>query len=101
MKFNKSDYVLTFLVHGVSVFVTDIHVDVYKELEVLFLIDNGTFKQYFTNEAYHAALNRGLVFYSNNNAFKNYRKALKKYCNKFDKFCLKVPLSIRNKTSSS
>ena len=37
----KDDYILTFLVHGVSVFVTDIHVDVYKELEVLFLIDNG------------------------------------------------------------
>ncbi len=86
MKFNKSDYTLSFLAHGASVFVTDIHVDVYKELEVLFLIDNGIFKQYFTNKAYGTALNRGLDFYSDKNAFENYRKALKQHCNKFEKF---------------
>src|ERR1035437_2917307 len=86
MRLNKNDYVLSFLAHGVSVFVTDIHVDVYKELEVLFLIDNGTFKQYFTNKAYETALNRGLDFYSDKNAFENYRKALKQHCDKFEKF---------------
>src|SRR4030042_4504498 len=86
MKFNKGDYTLSFLAHGVSVFVTDIHVDVYKELEVLFLIDNGIFKQYFTNKAYEAALNRCLDFYSDKNAFNNYRKALKQHCDKFEKF---------------
>lgn len=86
MKFNKNDYTLSFLVHGVSVFVTDIHVDVYKELEVLFLINNGIFKQYFTNKAYEAALDRGLDFYSDKNAFENYRKALRQHCNKFEKF---------------
>ena len=86
MKFNKNDYTLSFLAHGVSVFVTDIHVDVYKELEVLFLIDNGVFKQYFTNKAYEAALESGLDFYSDKDSFDNYRKALKQHCNKFEKF---------------
>jgi len=86
MKFNKDDYTLSFLAHGVSIFVADIHVDVYKELKVLFLIDNGIFKQYFTNKAYEAALDRGLNFYSDKNAFKNYRKALKQHCDKFEKF---------------
>lgn len=86
MKFNKNDYTLSFLAHGVSVFVTDIHVDVYKELEVLFLIDNGIFKQYFTNKAYEAALDRGLDFYRDKDAFNNYREALRKHCDKFEKF---------------
>jgi len=86
MKFNKNDYTLSFLAHGVSVFVTDIHVDVYKELEVLFLIDEGTFKQYFTNKAYTAALDRGLDFYRDKDGFNNYRKALKQHCDKSEKF---------------
>jgi len=97
-KLTKDNYTLSFLVHGVSVFVTDIHVDVYKELKVLFLIDNGTFKQYFTNKAYEAALDRGLDFYSDRNAFGNYRKALRQHCNKFDKFFIK---EIRNKNQLS
>jgi len=94
----KDNYTLSFLVHGISVFVTDIHVDVYKELEVLFLIDEGTFKQYFTNKAYEAALDRGLDFYSDRNAFEKYRKALKQHCSKFDKFFIE---EIRSKNQLS
>ncbi len=90
MKFNKNNYSLSFLAHGVSIFVTDIHVDVYRELEVLFLIDNGVFKQYFTNKAYKLALNRGLDFYSDKDAFDNYRKSLKQHCDKFEKFFVKM-----------
>jgi hypothetical protein len=86
MKFNKNDYLLSFLAHGISVFVTDIHVDVYKELEVLFIIDNGIFKQYFTKKAYAATLNRGLNFYSDTNAFNTYKESLKQHCKKFEKF---------------
>jgi len=41
------NYILSLWFQGVSVFVTDIHRDVYKELEVIYIIDNGTFKQYF------------------------------------------------------
>ncbi|OGK44423.1 hypothetical protein A2957_01980 [Candidatus Roizmanbacteria bacterium RIFCSPLOWO2_01_FULL_38_11] len=93
MKLNKRDYILSFIARGVSVFVTDIHVDVYKKLEVLFLIDNGTFKQYFTRKAYESALDRGLDFYSDENAFENYKKALSQHCNNFENFFAK---EIRN-----
>lgn len=86
MQLNKSDYILSFWVQGISVFVTDIHVDVYKELEVLFLIDNGMFKQYFTNAAYQKALDRGLEFYSDKDAFSVYKKALTKHTEIFKKF---------------
>lgn len=96
MKLNKNDYTLSFLAHGVSVFVTDIHVDVYKELEVVFLIDDGIFKQYFTNKAYEAALNRGLNFYSDKDTFNNYRESLKQHCDKFEKFFIK---NIKEKTN--
>ncbi len=85
-KLDKNDYILSFWVQGVSVFVTDIHVDVYKELEVLFLIDNGMFKQYFTNDSYKKALDLGLKFYSDKNAFKNYKKNLTKHCDIFKEF---------------
>ncbi len=86
MKLNKDEYILSFWVQGVSVFVTDIHVDVYKELEVLFLLDNGLFKQYFTKTAYQKALERGLVFYSDKDAFDNYKKALIKHCQTLEEF---------------
>lgn len=83
---NKQNYTLAFWVQGVSVFVTDIHVDVYRELEVLFLIDNGLFKQYFTNETYKKALDRGLQFYSDKNAFIHYRQDLLKHIDTFKEF---------------
>jgi len=86
MKFDKDDYILSFWVQGVSVFVTDIHVDVYKELEVLFLIDEGMFKQYFARAAYEKALERGLKFYSDKNAFANYKKELTQHCTDFKEF---------------
>ncbi len=85
-KFNKKDYTLSFWVQGVSVFVTDIHVDVYKDLEVLFLIDNGMFKQYFTNIAYNKTLDRGLKFYSEKNAFTEYQTDLIKHLKTFKDF---------------
>ncbi len=81
---NKNNYLLSFWVQGVSVFVTDIHVDVYKDLEVLFLIDNGMFKQYFTNVTYNKALDKGLTFYSDKNAFTKYKKDLINYLKAFE-----------------
>lgn len=85
-KLHKSDYILSFLVQGVSVFVTDIHVDVYKELGVLFLIDQGKFKQYFERAAYEAALDKGVTFYSDEDEFSEYQNSLKEHCGKFDAF---------------
>ena len=55
-KFDKDDYILSFWVQGVSIFVTDIHLDVYSHLGILFIIDNGMFKQYFLKTAYEQAL---------------------------------------------
>ncbi len=78
--FKKSDYMLSFWVQGVSVFVTDIHLDAYKELEVLYIIDQGMFKQYFTNAAYQRALVKGLEFYSDPIAFDTYREDLLAHC---------------------
>lgn len=85
-EFNKNDYILSFWVQGVSVFVTDIHLEAYKELEVLYIIDDGMFKQYFTKEAYEHALDRGLKFYSDKHAFNNYQKELFAHCNTFRDF---------------
>ena len=84
--FKKEDYILSFWVQGVSVFVTDVHLDVYKELEVLYIIDYGMFKQYFTKIAYERALDRGLAFYSDPNAFELYKKDLTNHCEKFKNF---------------
>ena len=98
MRFNRNDYILSFLVQGVNVFVTDIHVDVYRDLRALFLIDNGMFKQYFAKNSYEKALNLGLEFYSNKSAFDNYRKALIQHSEDFRKFFTK---EIKNKDSLS
>ena len=84
--FNKDDYVLSFWVQGVSIFVTDIHLDVYSHLGILFIIDNGMFKQYFLKTAYEQALEDGLKFYSDEHAVKEYHKNLKNHCNKLDEF---------------
>lgn len=85
-QFDKNNYILSFWVQGVSVFVTDIHLDAYKRLEVLYIIDNGMFKQYFTKSAYERALEQGLEFYSDKNAFNEYREDLSKHCDFFTKF---------------
>ncbi|NTU47012.1 hypothetical protein HGA88_05285 [Candidatus Roizmanbacteria bacterium] len=82
----RSDYTLAFWVQGVSVFVTDIHVDVYNDLRALFLIDQGIFKQYFENDAYQAALDRGLKFYSDQNSFMEYKKQLETHIKDFREF---------------
>jgi hypothetical protein len=86
MNVNKNNYILSFVVQGVSIFITDIHVDVYKNLKVLFLIDDGLFKQYFTKAKYKETLNRGLEFYKDKNAFTEYEKDLRDHCNKFKTF---------------
>lgn len=84
--FKKDEYVLSFWVQGVSVFVTDIHRSALKELEVLFVLDNGMFKQYFTKSAYERALDRGLEFYSDEYAFDTYQKNLVAHCDAFTNF---------------
>lgn len=96
--FKKEDYVLTFWVQGVSVFVTDIHLEVYKALEVLYVIDRGMFKQYFTKTAYERALDLGLVFYSDEYKFDNHRKGLSSHCDRFKEF---FESEIKNKDSLS
>ncbi len=85
-RFQKADYLLSFWVRGVSVFVTDIHKNAYADLEVLYIIDHGMFKQYFTRKAYEQALDRGLSFYSDSDAFNEYRKDLSSHCEKFKEF---------------
>jgi phosphohistidine swiveling domain-containing protein len=85
-KFKKEDYILSFWAQGVSVFVTDIHLGAYKALEVLYIIDHGMFKQYFTKIAYERALDRGLMFYSDEHKFDNYRKNLSRHRDVFKEF---------------
>ena len=84
--FRKEDYLLAFWVQGVSVFVADIHNEIYRDLEALFIIDDGMFKQYFTNKAYARALERGLAFYSDEQAFDTYREDLAAHCSSFKDF---------------
>jgi len=85
-RFNKDDYMLSFSVEGVSVFVTDIHREAYADLEVLYIIDHGLFKQYFTKKAFQRALDNGLKFYSNKAEFDNFQKELNDHCKKFKLF---------------
>ncbi len=73
-KFSKENYILSFAVEGVTVFVTDIHRVVYMDLEVLFIIDRGLFKQYFTKKAFARALERGVDFYGSEKKFKLYKE---------------------------
>lgn len=96
--FNKDDYMLALWFQGVSVFVTDIHNDLYKDLEALFIIDNGMFKQYFTQKAYKRALERGVKFYSDKHAFDQYKNDLFLHCNKFKEF---FESEIKNKKTLS
>ena len=84
--FKKDDYLLTFWVQGVSVFVTDIHLQAYAALEVLYIIERGVFKQYFTKTAYEQALDRGLVFYRDPLAFDQYRAELSAHCEMLKRF---------------
>ncbi len=85
-RFSKNDYILSFWVQGVSVFVTDIHLDAYKRLEVLYIIDDGMFKQYFTKRAYQRALGQGLDFYKSKDAYNDYKEDLLKHCDNFNEF---------------
>lgn len=85
-KYNKNDYILSFAVEGVNVFVTDIHRDVYMELEALFIIDNGMFKQYFTKKAFERALERGVDFYSSEEKFNSYVNEVKSHHAEFKQF---------------
>lgn len=84
--FNNNDYMLALWFQGVSVFVTDIHNDLYKRLEALFIIDNGMFKQYFTKKAHERALDEGVKFYSDPQAFEDYKKNLSQHIDNFKKF---------------
>ena len=86
MRFNKENYMLSFSVEGISVFVTDIHQEAYADLEVLYIIDKGLFKQYFTTKAFQRALDNGLKFYSNKSTFDSFQKELNDHCKKFKLF---------------
>lgn len=86
LAFKQNDYIFALWFQGVSVFVTDIHNDLYKKLEALFIIDNGMFKQYFSKKAYEKALNDGVKFYSGKHTFDNYKKNLTEFCEIFTKF---------------
>ncbi len=85
-KFNSDDYLLSFSVEGVNIFVTDIHRDVYIDLEVLFIIDHGLFKQYFTKRAFARALENGVKFYSDKISFDHFQDGLDDHCRKFKIF---------------
>ena len=85
-RFNKEDYILTFSVEGVNVFVTDIHRDVYVDLEVLFIIEKGLFKQYFTKKAFERALNKGVQFYGDKDGFDRFENELNEHCRQFQLF---------------
>lgn len=74
--FKKIDYVLTFWAKGVSVLVADINSASYRALEILSIIDNGLFKQYFARHAYEQALQEGLAFYSDPDAYTTYHAGL-------------------------
>src|SRR3989338_1164421 len=82
-KFNRDDYILSFSVEGVNVFVTDIHREVYVDLEVLFIIDKKLFKQYFTKKAFARALENGVKFYSDEIAFEHFQNGLEDHCQIF------------------
>ncbi len=94
VSYKKGDYVLTFWAKGVSPLVTDISREGYVELEVLYIIDNGIFKQYFPKKAYERALDEGLEFYKNARSVEGYQQALNDHIKSFEDFFL---LNIKDK----
>jgi phosphohistidine swiveling domain-containing protein len=98
MTFSRENYLLAFWAQGVSAFVTDIHVDVYRDLEVLFLIDEGMFKQYFPHAAFERALDRGFAFYADEYAYGAYKRDLEGHCDTFREF---FTTHVENKQSLS
>ncbi|MBI2102610.1 hypothetical protein HYT55_02125 [Candidatus Woesearchaeota archaeon] len=85
-RFKREDYILSFAVEGVTVFVTDIHRNAYIDLEVLFIIEHGMFKQYFTRRAFERALERGVQFYSSEEKFASFEKEVHGHCTRFRHF---------------
>lgn len=93
----KEDYELTFWAQGVSIFVTDIHWEIYP-IDALFIIDRRMFKEYLTKQGYEQALDLGFIFYSDKNAFDNYQKNLSSHCDKFKEY---FELEIKNQSKLS
>ena len=86
LNFDPKKYILAFKASGVSVFVTDIHKDVYLELKALFTIENKEFRQYFLKTEFEKSLNNGLKFYTSKIEVKNYQKDLVEHCGLFKDF---------------
>lgn len=82
------NYVLSFKATGVSVYVTDIHKNVYKNMHVLFIISNNTFYQYFPIVNYNKALDKGLRFYKNSDQVNEYINNLLRLLKDFRQFFL-------------
>jgi phosphoenolpyruvate synthase/pyruvate phosphate dikinase len=82
----KDDYILTFWTRGVNIVVTDICKDMFIDLDPLFIIDKGFFKQYFRKEAFEKSLEYGVKLYGDNNAFDKYQENLKTHCKNFQEF---------------
>ncbi len=74
LKFNYSDYILTFWAKGISIFAIDIHREAYKKLKYVYIFNNNTFKQFFNKKSYNDALDYGVEFYSGANKFLSYEK---------------------------
>ena len=92
----SNNYMLAFKAKGVNIFITDIHSEIYERLDGLFIIDKGTFSQYFSNTAYQQALEEGLNFYSSKTKFNTYINNLHKHCANFEKFYID---NIKNQNS--
>ncbi len=85
-RYNRSDYMLSFQARGVSILVVDIHAEIYSALEILAIISNGLFKQYFTKKAYEQALGDGVEFYNSSDTFARYRQSLEAHNIDFTSF---------------
>jgi phosphoenolpyruvate synthase/pyruvate phosphate dikinase len=96
--FNRDNYILSFWARGISIFLADINTIGYKRLEILTVIDDGVFKQYFTKKAFNQALDDGLKFYSDKNSFDIFQKDLLGFAERFENF---MKERIRGKSSIS
>ena len=94
---NKRDYILTFWARGLNVVVTDISNDMYVDLDVLDVLYEGVYYQYFRKNKFELALEKGVKFYGNNNEVKSYIANIRNNCNNLKNF---FNNAIKNKDSS-
>ena len=86
----KESYHLSFKAKGMSVLMTDINKNMFQELDPLYIIYDNTYYQFFPQEEYKYAQEKGLELFSNTLDFKKYEASLKRVQRELEAIFLKI-----------